>query len=299
MGEVPVGDAVTDPVANAGAELAAVDLAGGLGEEYRTRPGTPMIGPYSVNQMDDFYAALAVGQVKPTGVMNYVQRLYVADRCPAGARVVDVCCGRGLQLPVVYRYRPTLGGYLGLDISADNLAEAHHRIADLDQRYGHTFPVDLVQCDVAAPWPITGAFDVAIYTSALEHLPREQGIASLRHTAAALAPDGRLYLSTPNTTGPPPRKLQHRVHVYEWSDTELRDVLADIGLTVDTVVGLLPPAPTDLAGALASTYGSGAAAWYEQLREVVPAAFLDTVSAATMPDAAVELLYVCSTGRPC
>ena len=30
-----------------------------LAEEYRTRPGTPMIGVYSVNQMDDFYTALA------------------------------------------------------------------------------------------------------------------------------------------------------------------------------------------------------------------------------------------------
>lgn len=269
-----------------------------LGEEYRTRPGTPMIGSYSVNQMDDFYAALAAGQVKPTGIMNYIQRLYVADRCLPGARVIDVCCGRGLQLPVLYRYRPTLGRYLGLDISADNLTEARHRIAELDQHYGRSFPVDLVQCDVAEPWPVTGTFDVAIYTSALEHLPRELGIASLRHTAAALTPTGTLYLSTPNTEGPPPRTLQHRVHVYEWSDAELREVLTDLGLAVDTVVGLLPPPAADLADALARTYGPGAAAWYERLREVVPAAFLDTVSAAAVPEVAVELLYVCSPA-PC
>lgn len=31
------------------------------GELYQTRPGTPMIGPYSDNQMDDFYAALSRG----------------------------------------------------------------------------------------------------------------------------------------------------------------------------------------------------------------------------------------------
>lgn len=294
-----MGDAVTDVTNDANAEPAAAGVTAGLGEEYRTRPDTPMIGPYSVNQMDDFYAALAVGQVKPTGVMNYIQRMYVADRCRPGARVVDVCCGRGLQLPVLYRYRPNLGGYLGLDISADNLAEAQHRITDLDRRYGHTFSIDLVRCDVAEPWPTTGTFDVAVYTSALEHLPREQGIASLRNTATALAPHGKLYLSTPNTAGPPPRKLQHRVHVYEWSDAELREILADLGLTVDVVVGLLPPEPTDLAAALARTYGPGAAIWYERLREAVPAAFLDTVSAATVPEVAVELLYVCSTGGPC
>jgi len=279
-------------------DLVATGTAGELGEGYRTRPDTPMIGPYSVNQMDDFYAALAAGQVKPTGIMNYIQRLYVTDCCAAGARVVDVCCGRGLQLPVLYRYRPTLGGYLGLDISTDNLAEARHRVGQLDQQYERSFPVELVQCDVTEPWPITETFDVAIYTSALEHLPRELGIASLRHTAAALAPTGRLFLSTPNTAGPPPRKLQHRVHVYEWSDVELRGVLTNLGLIVEAAVGLLPPPPEELADALARAYGLGAAAWYEQLRAVVPAAFLDTVSAATVPEVAVELLYVCS-GGPC
>lgn len=283
-----MGDAVT--------EVATTGAAGGLGEEYRTRSGTPMIGPYSVNQMDDFYAALAVGQVKPTGIMNYIQRVYVADRCPVGALVVDVCCGRGLQLPVLYRYCPSLGGYLGLDLSAANLAEAQHRIAGLDQQYGRGFPVHLVRCDVAQPWPITGSFDVAIYTSALEHLPRGLGIASLRHITAALAPEGRLYLSTPNTAGPPPRRLQHRVHVYEWSDAELRGVLADLGLIVETVIGLLPPPAVELADALDRVYGPGAAAWYARLREVVPAAFLDTVSAAAVPDVAVELFYVCSKG---
>ena len=74
MGGVPVGDPLsttTEP-----------------GPEFSTRPGTPMIGPYSVNQIDDFYAALAVGQVKPTGVMNYIQRLFVAERGPPGARLV-------------------------------------------------------------------------------------------------------------------------------------------------------------------------------------------------------------------
>lgn len=265
-----------------------------LSEQYRTRPGTPMIGPYSVHQMDDFYAALAVGQVKPTGIMNYIQRMFIAARCSDGARVLDVCCGRGLQLPVLFRYRPRIGGYLGLDISADNLLEARQRVTDLDQVYARGFTVEFVQCDVSEPWPVTGPFDVAVYTSALEHLPRDRGIASLRHTAAALAPDGRLYLSTPNTPGPAPRKLQHRVHVYEWSDHELRAALAQAGLVVEQAVGLLPPTPDTLCAALTRAYGAAAATWYQRMREVVPAPFLDAVSAATQPEVATEVLYVCT-----
>jgi SAM-dependent methyltransferase len=244
--------------------------------------------------MDDFYHALAVGQVKPTGVMNYVQRLFIAQRCPPGAAVVDVCCGRGLQLPVLYRYAPHIVSYVGLDIAADNLADARDRVVALDTEYGHPFDVTFLECDVAQPWPTPDRFDVAVYTSALEHLPREQGADSLRRTAAALADGGRLYLSTPNTPGDPPRRLQHRVHVYEWSHPELSAVLDQVGLSVEQVVGLLPPAPEMVVAALDRTFGHGAAAWYDRLLAVVPGPFLDVVSAAAVPEVACELLYVCS-----
>lgn len=274
-----------------GDPLSTADKAG---PEYGTRPGTAMIGPYSVHQMDDFYAALAAGQVKPTGIMNYIQHLYVAGHLPPGARLVDVCCGRGLQLPVLYRYAPHLGSYAGLDIAAANLDEARRRIRDLDSRYGgRPFELELIECDVAGLWPRRPAYDAAVYTSALEHLPRERGITSLRNTAAALATGGRLYLSTPNTPGSPPRKLQHRVHVYEWHQDELSGILAEAGLAVEEVFGLLPP-ESGLTAALASAYGDGAARWHERLREIIPAPFLDTIAAAAVPAVAAELLYVCS-----
>ena len=62
--------------------------------------------------------------MKPTGIMNYIQRLFIAERCGPGARVIDVCCGRGLQLPVLYRYAPHIACYLGLDITQAHLDEA-------------------------------------------------------------------------------------------------------------------------------------------------------------------------------
>jgi SAM-dependent methyltransferase len=265
------------------------------GPEYITRPGTPMIGPYSINQMDDFYAALAVGQAKPTGIMNYIQHLYVAERCPPGARLVDVCCGGGLQLPVLYRYAPHIEAYAGLDIAPSHLDEARRRAHQLNKYYGRCpFSMELLECDVAGTWPPMPAFDVAVYTSAFEHLPRERGIASLRNTAAALTDGGRLYLSTPNTPGRPPRRLQHRVHVYEWHYDELSSVLTETGLAIEEAIGLLPPSGKALAAALDSTFGEGAARWYERLRQVIPAPFLDAVAAAAVPDVASELLYVCS-----
>lgn len=260
-----------------------------------------MIGPYSVNQMDDFYTAFANGEVKPSGVMNLAQRLSIAERCPGGARVVDVCCGRGLQLPTLYRYAGALAGYVGLDLSPDNLAEARSTVTRLDAVYGTPpFPVSLIQCDVARPWPadvVGDGFDAAVYTSALEHLPRELAVASLRHTYAALRPGGVLYLSTPNTPGEAPRPLQYRVHVYEWNTTELEPVLTDCGFAIEEQVGLLPPAPESVIDALSAVYGDGACAWYRRLCEIVPAALLDTVVAAAIPCQAMEVLYVCRRPR--
>ncbi|PRX48919.1 methyltransferase family protein [Nonomuraea fuscirosea] len=264
-----------------------------LPEQFRTRPGTPMIGPYSVNQMDDFYAALHHGEAKPSGLMNLMQHLIVAERCTPGATVLDVCCGRGLALPLLHRYAPQIGRYVGLDISPDNLNEARERIAFVRETYGEFFPIDLVECDVAGPWPHLPAFDVALYTSALEHLPFDLGARSLTSTAQALAPGGVLYLSTPRGFGPRPRPLQYRVHVFEWSREEVEQVVGEAGLVIEDVLGLLPPEPDVVAGELAERYGPAAADWYRDLAERVPAALLDTVSAVSAPKTATELLYVC------
>ncbi|MFE9968666.1 class I SAM-dependent methyltransferase [Streptomyces sp. NPDC005525] len=264
-----------------------------LTERFRTRPDTPMIGPYSINQMDDFYAALHRGEAKASGLMNLMQHLIVAERCAPGAKVLDVCCGRGLALPLLRWYMPDIRRYIGLDISSDNLNEARERIAFLRETYGGLFPIELVECDVAQQWPQLPAFDVALYTSALEHLPFELGARSLRSTAQALAPGGVLFLSTPAAVGPPSRLLQNRVHVYEWSPEEVEKVVGEAGLVIEDVIGLLPPEPEMVADELIERYGQGAAAWYRDLAARVPRALLDTVSAVSVPMRATELLYVC------
>jgi hypothetical protein len=92
--------------------------------------------------------------------------------------------------------------------------------------------------------------------------------------------------------------LQHRVHVYEWNTEELIPVLQrQCGLVVDECVGLLSPAAQRLVEALDARFGAGAAQWYQRLRASVPAALLDSVAAAAIPEAATEVLYVCRRPR--
>ena len=107
--------------------------------------------------------------------------------------MIDVCCGRGLQLPVLYRYAPHIACYLGLDITQAHLEQASARAAELDDAHGAgRSRSSLAQCDVAGAWPPCPLADVIIYTSALEHLPRDAGAASLRHAAGALSAGGNV-----------------------------------------------------------------------------------------------------------
>jgi ubiquinone/menaquinone biosynthesis C-methylase UbiE len=250
--------------------------------------------PYSSSQMDNFYHAFARGRIKTSSVMNYLQHLSIAERCHPGDWVLDVCCGRTLQVPLLKQVVPTLGGYVGVDISQENLQEASEVM-----RYGDeelpSFPCELVRGDVTTDLlRLNRLFDIVIYTSALEHMEKAAGIASLEQVHQVLHPRGVLYLSTPNTPGSSPKSLQYHVHIYEWSREELERVLSRIGFTVIACYGLLPPAETAvITAALGVRFGIGALRWFEELRQVIPAPFLGPVVAAALPEVATELLYVC------
>ena len=266
--------------------------------EERTSTALPIRLPYSTAQMDNFYSALAGGIVKATGIMNYVQHLFIAERCPEGASVLDVCCGRGLQVPLLKRYAPGISRYVGVDISQPNLDEAQAVIL-----YGDgeppSFPCEFIRGDVClmASFLQQQQFDVIIYTSALEHLKREAGVASLEQVAQVLTESGTLYLSTPRTEGPVPRQLQHpRAHIYEWGREELEQVLATLHLKITACYGLLPPPDVILADAITRRFGEGAVTWFHELQQAVSQAFLAPVLASSFPEVATELLYVCQKG---
>lgn len=259
---------------------------------------------YSTAQMDHFYRAFATGNIKPTSVMNYLQHLVIAHHCHPGDWVLDVCCGRALQIPLLKQLVPNLGGYIGVDIAQENLQEATELLLAGDGCLP-AFPYEFVQGDVTTDLiALHCRFDVVIYTSALEHMEKDAGIASLSQVAQVLSPQGRFFLSTPRTRGTPPRKLQHRVHVYEWDREELEDELHRLGFTILGCYGLLSPDLEVVSNALLERFGLGASAWLETLQAFLPPAFLNPLCAVALPEVAAELFYVCALqqkqeGRAC
>lgn len=249
---------------------------------------------YSRAQMDHFYQAFAAGNIKPTSVMNYLQHLVIAEQCHPGDWVLDVCCGRALQIPILKHLVPTLGGYIGIDIAQDHLDEATELLLAGD---GHlpAFPCTLLQGDVTTDLMLLDRrFDVVVYTSALEHMEKDAGIASLAQVAHVLSPQGRFFLSTPRTAGRPPRRLQHRVHVYEWDREELEEEMQRLGFTILGCYGLLSPDPVIFSAALYKRFGPGAVAWFKAMQTFLPLPFLNPLCAAALPEVATELFYVCA-----
>jgi SAM-dependent methyltransferase len=239
--------------------------------------------------MDNFYRALSSGQVKASGVMNYIQHLYIAQRC-AGCEVLDLCCGRGLALPALSRVSPPITSYLGIDISQRNLEEGSVWLKEVFPE-GIPFPVTFLNGDVSQ-LPTSRSFQRIIYTSAIEHMPKQDGLNSLLYSYNALAAKGLFFLSTPLT--PKSHALQYKVHVYEWAQQELELALSTTGFSIIEAIGLLPKVEDEIAAGIEDTYGDGAKNWYQRLRALIPHQFLDTIISSCFPQHSKEVLYVCT-----
>lgn len=202
----------------------------------------------TVYQMRNFYRQMADGFFSPLDVFNYVQHHWIAKTlCPVGGRVLDVCCGRGLLLPLL-RYHAKPAAYVGVDIEPRNAVFAQGKRVtdgkDVEDGY-YPFTVGFVEANVAAmAGPVlehTGGalFDLIVYTSSIEHMHPDAGRQSLFECAKLAAPGARLIVTCPNTPeGQDGYATRYRAHVYEWKLSELRagldaagwDILDEWGL---------------------------------------------------------------------
>jgi ubiquinone/menaquinone biosynthesis C-methylase UbiE len=246
-------------------------------------------------QMRSFYRQLGDGFFTNLDVMNYIQHLRAVQMMKPGWTVLDVCCGRGLLLPLIRWHRKDIGEYVGVDICEKNVREAQTRTAykQIDHEAYYEFPHRWVICNVAEMSQHIPAdyFDLAVYTSSIEHMHKDAGEQSLRECATVMKEGAAVFLSCPNTPeGQDGYDCQYRAHVYEWKLSELRTALSDAGFVVEREYGLVI-GKRQLLNAV-KALGPQVSLVLEPLIEYLPNEFLTACLAAPFPAISREVLLI-------
>lgn len=266
---------------------------------YKIDEGTNPAEVYCTTyQMRNFYAQFADGFFSSLDVMNYIQHHAAVRRMKKDWRVLDVCCGRGLLLPLIRYYKPNIREYVGVDISQANLNEQLRRsgikkIDDIEEYY--PFKVTHVLCSVEDMDRELkeNSFDFIVYTSAVEHMQKEAGRRSLENCYKLLKPGGEMFLSCPNTMDKTdPYDTQYAAHVYEWGLDELREAVQEIGFSIEEEYGLVAKV-RDFEKWLEKD-GKHLKEQYSALKKYMPTAWLMAFIPVLYPEAAAEVLLICS-----
>jgi 2-polyprenyl-3-methyl-5-hydroxy-6-metoxy-1,4-benzoquinol methylase len=181
----------------------------------------------------------------------FVRALLATER-PAPADLVELGAAPGVQSIALARD--------GYHVTAVDLGEASEEWGDpssasmADALAGAG--IDLVLWDLeATPYPLPSeSFDVVLLTEVLEHL-RDYPLKALVETRRLLRPGGLLVITTPNAASLQNRArlllgrsvhsplrdwmfgLPHARHAREYTQSELRELVADAGLEVVRVYG--------------------------------------------------------------
>jgi ubiquinone/menaquinone biosynthesis C-methylase UbiE len=245
-------------------------------------------------QMRNFYRQFSDGFFSVLDVMNYIQHQTVVRMAKADDRILDMCCGRGLLLPMLRYERKTIESYTGIDIAPTNAIFKTKRVNDgksIEKGY-YPFRVYFVEGNVAVmneKLP-NNYFTFIVYTSSIEHMQKADGLASLYAARKVAQKGARMFLSCPNT--PEDQNgydTQYAAHIYEWKRSEIIPALKDAGWKLVDQYGLLIAGDT-LKTRLAAQPNLQAA--FQRQAEFIPRDWLYPIWAPLFPDDAKEIAFI-------
>lgn len=247
-------------------------------------------------QMRNFYLQLRDGFFTDLDVMNYIQHFRAVKMMKPGSVVLDVCCGRGLLLPLMRYHAKEVKKYIGVDIEPKNLESRWKDIRTgqkIDPKEHYPFETEWVISNAAE---MSGAVkeqaDFIVYTSSIEHMQKTDGIKSLGECAKLAKPGATLFLSCPNTPeGQDGFDVQYQAHVYEWKISELEAALKTAGFHVEQRIGLV--GSTRDFKLMLESLPAQIAAFFKPMLEYVPGEFLRPMLFFAAPGMAKEVLMIC------
>lgn len=248
-------------------------------------------------QMRNFYAQFSDGFFSSLDVMNYIQHHAAVSRMKKNWVVLDVCCGRGLLLPLIRYYRSEIAEYVGVDISEANINEQLRRsgikkIDDVEEYYPFKLTQVVGSVEDMDSFFQQNHFDFIIYTSAIEHMQKEVGYKSLQNCFQILKPGHEMFLSCPNTSDKKdPYDTQYAAHIYEWGINELRSAVEEIGFEITEEYGLVAKVK-EFETWLQKSENKSLTRQYQRLKRYMPTAWLMSFIPILYPEAASEVLMI-------
>lgn len=246
-------------------------------------------------QMRNFYHQFRDGFFSPLDVMNYIQHLAAVRMMRKNDIILDVCCGRGLLLPLMRYHAKNIKKYIGVDIESKNIKAKRENICNgklINPEDYYPFETEWIISNVSEMSDkIKDKVDFIIYTSSIEHMQKNDGEKSLEECSKVIRPGGRMFLSCPNT--PENRNgfdVQYKAHVYEWKLSELRECLDKNDFTIEKEIGLVGNV-RDFTSALSDV---------PEIKEILaptleylPREFLTPILFISLPTLAKEVLLIC------
>jgi 2-polyprenyl-3-methyl-5-hydroxy-6-metoxy-1,4-benzoquinol methylase len=265
---------------------------------YKIEEGTDPSQVYCTTyQMRNFFQQFADGFFSSLDVMNYIQHHAAVLKLKKDWRVLDVCCGRGLLLPLIRWYKSDISEYVGVDISEANInaqkkRSGIHLIDNMEEYYPFKVTHQIGSVEDMDQFFKARSFDFIVYTSAIEHMQKSVGFKSLQNCFRLLKPGHEMFLSCPNTTNKKHEyETQYAAHVYEWDIHELREALLQIGFVIKEEYGLVGKVK-NFEKWMLNQKDKSIVKQYYALKKYLPTNWLMAFMPILYPESAAEVLII-------